>query len=293
MFNALYGVAHAALILGIVGACSGAIWFGWVLWYNHTVRTEPGPGRRRRRLRWRLPIALLLAAALLIGFGSYLGQTRVSVTTVGALFNQGRTEDQAGLRTEAEIYKTTVATTVYFKLLPGGTPSSNLINKVTKYLTEETTDVDVEVGVYGLVNLAAAQASPAVINQSARSITVNLPKPTEETYIYSVGGVRITQGPLRALATAVEAAVASIVGRPIVSTDISGQLAAAQKSLARSANQAEVYGCGSIEMARQLAGLFASLPQYRGWSVGVDLGGLQPESASVCSKLQKQLAWSG
>jgi len=58
------------------------------------------------------------------------------------------------------------------------------------------------------------------------------------------------------------------------------------------ANPLEIFGCGKNEMEQQLAGIFSSLPQYRGWLVDVQFPGMQNVPESQCQALQTQLIHS-
>ena len=118
----LYGAAHALLIGSIVAGSVAVLWLVVRAGQNYRISTNRLYASRHRRARLLISApSFVLAAALLLGAAGWLiGQTRVSTTTVGALADEGRTSNQAGLRTEAEVYQTTVTTTVYYRL-PGKT----------------------------------------------------------------------------------------------------------------------------------------------------------------------------
>ena len=228
---------------------------------------------------------------LLGGLTWFIGQTRVSRTTVGAIVDQGRTLNEAGLRTESEVFRTTVNTIVYYRL-PFDSPVVNWLNQTGKYLVHEKKDVDVQVAEYGYINFATARSATATIDRGSRTITVQLPTPTARTYIYSVGQVRLSEGPLNAIGTMLRAPFAAILGKPVVSVNISGELQAAQSAVGKTASPFEIFGCGKNEIEQQLAGIFGSLPQYRGWSVVVQFSGMRSVPEGQCQALQGRLVGS-
>jgi hypothetical protein len=234
---------------------------------------------------------VLVVALLLGGLTWFIGQTRVSRTTVGAIIDQGRTRNEAGLRTEAEVFHTTVSTIVYYRL-PVDAPVVNWLNQSAKYLVHEKKDVDVQVAKYGYINFATARSATATIDRSSRTITVELPTPTVRTYINSVGDVKFSEGPLNAIGTMMKAPFASILGKPVVSVNISGELQAAQSAVSGRGNAVEIFGCGKNEIEQQLAGIFGSLPQYRGWPVVVQFSGMRTVPEGRCQALQNQLVQS-
>jgi hypothetical protein len=235
-----------------------------------------------------VPSLVLAIALLLSGLSWFIGETRVSRTTVGAIVDQGRTLNEAGLRTEAEVFRTTVSTIVYYKL-PGDSPVISWLNQAAKDLLYEKEDADIQVAEYGYINFETARSAPATIDPDSRTITVELPTPVVRTYIYSVGDVKFSEGPLNAIGTAMKAAFAAILHKPIVSMDISGELQTAQRSIVKRASQNEIFGCGKNEIEQQLAGIFGSLPQYRGWAVAVQFPGMRSIPESRCHVLQNRL----
>jgi len=289
----LYDAAHAVMIGSIVSGFIAVLWLVFRAYHNHRISTSQLYASRHRRARLLVSApALVLAVALLLGgLTWFIGQTRVSKTTVGHLVDQGRTTNEAGLRTEAEIFRTTVSTTVYYRL-PGNSPVANWLNQIGRYLLHENEDVDVQVAEYGYTDFATARSAAATIDQNSRTITVELPTPTVRTYIYSVSGVRFSEGPLNALGTAVKAAVAAILHKPIVSLNISDELQAAETNITRHANPVEIFGCGKNDIEQQLAGIFGSLPQYRGWLVVVQFPGTRSVPDSRFQALQNQLVHS-
>jgi hypothetical protein len=289
----LYDAARAVITGSIVSGIIAVLWLVFRAYHNHRISTSQVYASRHRRARLLVSApAFVLVVALLLGCLTwFIGQTRVSKTTVGDLVDQGRTTNEAGLRTEAEVFRTTVSTTVYYRL-PGNSPVANWLNQIGRYLLHENEDVDVQVAEYGYIDFATARSAAATIDQNSRTITVELPTPTVRTYIYSVSGVRFSEGPLNALGTAVKAAVAAILHQPIVSLNISGELQAAETNITRNANPAEIFGCGKNDIEQQLAGIFGSLPQYRGWLVVVQFPGTRSIPDSRCQALQNQLVHS-
>lgn len=289
----LYGAAHALMIGSIVAGAVAVLWLVSRAFHNYRISTDPlyASHHRRARLLISAPSLVLVAALLFGGLTWFFGQTRVSKTTVGTIVDQGRTRDEAGLRTEAEVFRTTVSTIVYYRL-PGDSPVINWLNQTAKYLLHEKKDVDVQVAEYGYIDFATARSATATIDRGNRTITVDLPTPTVRTYIYSVGQVTFSEGPLNALGTTLKAEFAAILGKPIVSVDISSELQAAQRTIGGRVNPAEIFGCGKNEIEQQLAGIFGSLPQYRGWPVVVQFSGMRSVPEDRCRALQNRLVHS-
>jgi hypothetical protein len=289
----IYDAAHAFFIASVLVGILAVIWLAFRAYQNYRISTDQPYADRHRRARLLVSVpSVVLVIALFFGcIAWFIGQTRVSKTTVGALVDQGRTSGQAGLRTEAEVYKTTVNTTVYYRL-PGDSSAANFLNKIGQYLLHQDDAVGVQVAEYGYIDFATARSATAAIDKGSHTITVDLPTPTTKTYIYSVGAVKFTEGPLSALGTAIESEFAALLNKPIVSVDISSQLQAAENSVSKNANPAEIFGCGKNEMEQQLAGIFGSLPQYRNWAVVVNFPGVQSVPQSTCQALQNQLVAS-
>jgi len=274
-----YGAAHALMIGSIAAATVAVLWLVFRAAY---ARRHP-----KARLLVSVPSLVLVVAMLLGGLAWFIGQTRISRTTVGALVDQGRTVNQAGLQTEAEVFHITVSTVVYFRL-PGDSSVISVLNQAAKYLIYEKEAVDVQVAEYGYINFATARSATATIDRGSRTIMVELPTPAVKTYIYSVGNVSISEGPLNTIATMVKAAYAAIAHRPVMSTDISGELQAARSAIGGRVNPVEIFGCGKNEMEQQLAGIFSSLPQYRGWAVVAQFSGMRSAPESLCQALQNR-----
>jgi hypothetical protein len=291
--SVVYGAAHVLWIGSIVAAAIAAGWLILRVWRNYRIWPDQAFARRRRaRLLFSVP-SLVLVAAIVVGSAAwFIGLTRVTTTTVGSLLDQGRTSNQAGLRTEAEVYQTTVTTTVYYRL-PGNSPVTDFVNQIGQYLLHQDQSVGVQVAEYGLVDFATARSATATVDAGRHTITVALPTPTAQTYIYSVGSVKFAEGPLNAIGTAVRATFAALLHEPLVSVNVSSELTAAQNAVAKAANPAEIYGCGKNEMEQQLAGIFGTVPQYRGWTVSVQFPGMRTVPESQCQALAARLVRSG
>jgi len=289
----LYGAAHALMVGSIVAGVVAVLWLVFRACHNYFIWSNQLYASRHRRARLLVsaPSFVLVVALFFAGLTWFIGQTRVSRTTVGAIADQGRTLNEAGLRTEAEVFGTTVSTIVYYRL-PVDSPVVNWLNQTAKYLVHEKKDVDVQVAEYGYINFTAARSATATIDRGSRTITVELPTPTVRTYIYSVGTVRFSEGPLNAIGTMVKAPFAAILGKPIVSVNISGELQAAQHAIDRRGNPVEIFGCGKNEIEQQLTGIFGSLPQYRGWPVVVQFPGMRSVPEGRCQALQNQFVHS-
>ena len=292
MFD-LYGAAHALMVGSMVAGIVAVLWLVFRACHNYFISSNQlyASRHRRARLLVSVPSFVLVVALFLGGLTWFIGQTRVSKTTVGAIVDQGRTVNEAGLRTEAEVFGTTVSTIVYYRL-PVDSPVVNWLNQTAKYLVHGKKDVDVQVAEYGYINFATARSATATIDRGSRAITVELPTPAVRTYIYSVGAVRFSEGPLNAIGTMVKAPFAAILGKPIASVNISGELQAAQRAIDGRANPVEIFGCGKNEIEQQLAGIFGSLPEYRGWPVVVQFSGMRSVPQGRCQALQNQLVHS-
>lgn len=286
----LYGAAHALMIGSIAAGAVAVLWLVFRAYHNCRMSANQVNARRHRRARLLVsaPSLVLVVALLLDGLTWFIGQTRISRTTVGALVDQGRTLNQAGLRTEAEVFHISVSTMVYYRL-PGDSPVINMLDQAAKSLIYEKETVDVRVAEYGYIDFATARSATATIDPDSRTITVELPTPAVRTFIYSVGKVSLSEGPLNAIGTMVKAAFAAILHKPIASTDISGELQAARRAVAGRNNPVEIFGCRRNEMEQQLAGMFDSLPQYRGWSVVAQYSGMRAVPESRCQALQNRL----
>lgn len=286
----LYGPAHTLMVGSIAAGSAAVLWLVYRGYRNVRMSANQAYARRHRRARLLLsaPSLVLVAALLLGGLSWFIGQTRISRTTVGALADQGRTLNQAGLRTEAEVYHTTVSTEVYYRL-PGDSPFVKTLDQAAKSLIYEKVTVNAQVAEYGYISFASARSAAATIDPNNRTITVELPTPTVRTYIYSVGAVSVSDGPINAIGMMVKAMFAAIFHKPITSIDISGELATARNTVAGKTNPAEIFGCGRYEMEQQLAGIFSSLPQYRGWSVVAQYSGMRTVPDSQCQALQNRL----
>jgi hypothetical protein len=289
----VYGAAHVLWIGSIVAAAIAAGWLGLRAWRNYWIwPDQPFARRRRARLLLSVPSFVLVAAILVGSVAWFIGLTRVTTTTVGSLLDQGRTSGQAGLRTEAEVYQTTVTTTVYYRL-PGSSPVTDFVNQIGQYLLHQNQSVGVQVAEYGIIDFATARSATATADASKHTITVDLPTPTAQTYIYSVGSVTFAEGPLNAIGTAVRATFAALLHEPLVSVNVASELTAAQNAVAKAADPAEIYGCGKNEMEQQLAGIFGTVPQYRGWNVVVQFPGMRTVPESQCQALQSRFVHSG
>jgi hypothetical protein len=289
----LYSAARALMIGSVVAGALAVLWLVFRAYYNYRISADQLYASRHRRARLLIsaPSCVLVIALLFGSFAWFIGQTRVSRTTVGAIADQGRTSNEAGLRTEAEVYRTTVSTTVYYRL-PGDSSAANFINQLAKNLVHENENVDVQVAEYGYLDFATARSATATIDRGSHTITVGLPAPAVKTYVYSVGDVSFSEGPLNALGTAVKAVFAAILHQPIVSVNISGELQDAENTVSKKADSAEIFGCGKNEMEQQLAGIFGSLPQYHNWNVIVQFPGMRSVPESRCQALQAQLVHS-
>jgi len=283
MLTALYAVASWAVYV------AGALALIAVLAIIFRLRKQP------RKPILGPSIALVIAGALCIGMFAFL-RTRVQQIRLDSIRQIGLETKHAGLRTNALIYRTQVSIPVTFSLLPSFFPGSGIVDKISGFLVHHTTTTDAQVAVYGLIDLATVDSKVATVDRRARTITLSLPSPTVDkntTYIWSVGGVQEHEGPLNAIAHSITGPIDSLLGRPVVSVDVTAVLAKAEaKALVRAQHSRALDSCGKQEIVQQLTSAFNLTPAYRGYTVKVSWP--TPAAANVsCTDLQDQLSRSG
>ena len=242
------------------------------------------------------PVSVMLAAgAICVGMFVFLG-TRTEQVRLDSIKQLGLETHHGGLRPEALIYGIQVSVPVTLRVLPPGTPLSSVINKISASLVYTTTTVHPEVAVYGLIDFATVESESATVNRQARSIVLSLPNPTisqNTTYIVSVNGVQVREGPLNAVVQSLTGLFDSLVHRPVMS--FSGQPALAKAkadALIRAQHSRVLDSCGKEEIARQLAGIFHLTPEYRDYTLKV-IWPTPPAAGVNCAALQSQLARNG
>lgn len=254
-------------------------------------------------LTWRLlrgrdkrilgPVSMLVAASVICaGTFAFLG-TSVEQVRLGSIKQLGLEAHHAGLRTNALVYGLQESVPVTLRVLPPGLPFSNAINNASAYLVHTITTVRSEAAVYGLINFAAVKAESATVNRQARTIVLSLPNPTvspDTTYIVSVDGVQVRQGPLNAVAQNMTGLFNSLFNRPVMSFNAQPALAKAKAdALIRARRSRALDSCGKEEIAQQLTRVFHMTPEYRGYALKV-IWPTPPAAGMNCTALQKQLA---
>jgi hypothetical protein len=255
-------------------------------------------GRLVKRPRKQIlgPTSMLVTAgAICVGMFLFLG-TRVVQVRLDSIRQLGLETHHAGLRTDALIFDTQVSVPVALRPLPPGTPLSSVIDKISAYLVNTTTTVRPKVAVYGLIDFATVEATSATVNRQARIIVLSLPNPTiskDTTYIVSVNGIQVREGPLNAVAQSLTGLFDSLFHRPVMSFSAQPALAKAKAdALIRAQHSRVLDSCGKEEIARQLADLFHLTPQYQGYTVKV-IWPMPPAVGVNCAALQGQLARNG
>ena len=92
MFD-LYGAAHALMVGSMVAGVVAVLWLVFRACHNYFISSNQLYASRHRRARLLVsaPSFVLVVALFFGGLTWFIGQTRVSRTTVGAVVDQGRT----------------------------------------------------------------------------------------------------------------------------------------------------------------------------------------------------------
>jgi hypothetical protein len=256
MLSAVYAVAHWAEYV------SGAV----ALLALAAIAT-----RLRKRPRGLIlgPLCVLVSAAVICAGAFVLSGTRVQQVSLNSIEQVGLETHHAGLRTNALIYEVQASTSVTLRMLP---PSGSLINVVAA-LAQETTTVEAKVAVYGLIDFTTLTSRNATVDRQARTVTVSLPDPEigpDTTYIASVSGVQVREGPLYAMAKGLAGVFDSLLHRPVVSVSAQPALAKAETAALAQARQSQVLeACGRQEITQQLTHIFQLTPQYQDYRLSV------------------------
>ncbi len=215
---------------------------------------------------------LVVAGAIYAATFAFLG-TRVEQIRLDSIQQVGLETHHAGLRTNALMYDTQASVKDTSWELPPGFPASSIINKISGYLVYRTTTVHAQVAVYGLISSATLDAETATVNRQARTIVLPLPDPViskNTTYIASVNGIQVREGPLNAVAQNLAALINSLLGRPVMSFSAQPALAKTEAAALTKAQHSVVLdSCGKEEIAQQLARIFQLVPEYRDYAVKV------------------------
>ena len=246
-------------------------------------------GRHKRILG---PITgVVVAGAICAGMFVFLG-TAVQQVRLDSIKQLGLEAHHAGLRTNALVYDLQESVPVTLRVLPPGVPLSNVINSTSAYLVHTTTTVHPKAAVYGMIDFAAVKSESATVDRQARTIVVSLPNPAvsqDTTYLVSVDGVQVREGPLTAVAHNLTGLVSSIFNRPVMSFNAQPALAQARAdALSRAQHSRALDSCGKEEITQQLARIFQMTPEYRGYALKVTWP-TPPATGVNCAALQKQL----
>lgn len=247
---------------------------------------------RRADKRVLGPVSMLVAAGVICaGTLVFLG-TAVEQVRLDGIKQLGLETHHAGLRTNAVVYDLQESVPVALRVLPPGAPLSKVINNTSAYLVHETTTVHPKAAVYGLIDFAALKSASVTVNRQARTIAVSLPNPTisqDTTYLVSVDGVQVREGPLTAAAHNLTGLVSSLFNRPVMSFSAQPALAKARAAaLARAQHSRALDSCGKAEIAQQLTRLFQLTPEFRGYALKV-IWPTPPAAGMNCTALQQQL----
>jgi hypothetical protein len=239
------------------------------------------------------PVSMLVAAgAICAGTFVFLG-TAVEQVRLDNIKQLGLEAHHTGLRTNALVYDIQESVPVTLRVLPPGTPFSKVINNTSAYLVHRTTTVRPKAAVYGLIDFAAVKSGSATVNRQDRTIVLSLPNPTisrNTTYIVSVDGVQVREGPLNAVAQSLTGLLDSLFNRPVMSFNAQPALAKARvDALLRAQHSRALDSCGKEEIAQQLTRIFHLTPEYRGYAVKV-IWPTPPAVGVNCTALQQQLA---
>ncbi len=231
--------------------------------------------RLRKRPRGLIlgPLCVLVSAAIMCAGAFVFSGTRVQQVSLNGIKQLGLETHHAGLRTNALIYEVQASTSVTLRLLPPTSGLSDALDHVIASLVQETTTVEAKVAVYGLIDFAALTSRSATVNRQTRTITVSLPNPEigpDTTYIASVSGVQVREGPLYALAKGLAGVLDSLLRRPVVSLSAQPALAKAETvALAQARQSPALEACGRQEITQQLTHIFQLTPQYKDYRLSV------------------------
>jgi hypothetical protein len=240
--------------------------------------------RRRPRGLILAPLCVLVSAAVICAGAFVFSGTRVQQVSLNSIKQVGLETHHAGLRTNALIYQVQASTTVTLRPLPAASSLAGTVDRVIASLVQQTTTVEAKVAVYGLINFAALTSSSATVNRQTRTITVSLPNleiGPDTTYIASVTGIQVREGPLYAVAKGLAGLVDSLLHRPVVSVATQPALTKAEAAAVARARQSKtLQACGRQEITQQLARILQLTPQYQGYRLSVIWPTPEPSSVN-------------
>ncbi len=231
--------------------------------------------RLRKRPRGLIlgPLCVLVSAAVICAGAFVFSGTRVQQVSLNSIKQVGLETHYAGLRTNALIYEVQASTSVTLRLLPTTGALSDGLNHVIASLVQQTTAVDAKVAVYGLINFTTLTSRSATVNLQTRTVTVSLPNleiGPDTTYVASVSGVQVREGPLYAMAKGLAGVFDSLLHRPVVSFSAEPALTKAETvALAQARQSQALEACGRQEIIQQLTRIFQLTPQYKAYRLSV------------------------
>jgi hypothetical protein len=252
-----------------------AQWAGYVSGAVVLLALAAIAARLRRRPRGLIlgPLCVLVCAAVIFAGAFLFSGTQVQQVSLNSIKQVGLETHHAGLRTNALIYQVRASSSVTLRLLPATSSLAGTVDRVIASLVQQTTTVEAKVAVYGLIDFAALTSSSATVNRQARTITVSLPNPEigpDTTYIASITGIQVREGPLYAVAKGLAGLVDSLLHRPVVSVAIQPALTKAEAAaLAQARHSKTLEACGRQEITQQLTRIFQLTPQYQGYRLSV------------------------
>ena len=231
--------------------------------------------RMRRQPRGPIlgPLCVLVSAAVICAGTFAFSGTRVQQISLNSIKQVGLETHHAGLRTNALIYEIQASASVSLRPFPATSGLGESLDHVIGSLVQETTTVEAKVAVYGLINFATLTSRSAIVDQQTRTITVSLPNPEigpDTTYIASVSGIQVREGPLYAMAKGLLGILDSLFHRPVVSVSTQPALTKAETvALAQARRSQTLEACGRQEIAQQLYRIFQLTPQYQDYRLSI------------------------
>jgi uncharacterized membrane protein len=229
--------------------------------------------RRRPRGLILAPLCILMCAAVICAGAFVFSSSRVQQVSLNSIKLVGLETHRTGLRTNAVIYRVQATASATVRVLPATGGLSGTLSNLIASLVQETTTVDADVAVYGLINFATLTSRTATVDRQARTITVSLPNPEigpDTTYIASINEIQVREGPLYAVVKGLAGMIDSLLHRPAVSLSAQPALTRAETAaLAQARQSTALEACGRQEIIQQLARILELMPQYDGYSLSV------------------------
>jgi hypothetical protein len=138
------------------GAYTAAQWAEYVSGAVVLLAVAAIATRLRRRPRGLIlgPLFVLVSAAVICAGAFVFSGTREQQVSLNSIRQVGLQTHGAGLRTNAVLYQVQASTSVNLRLVPPAGALSDSLNHVIASLVQQTTTVEANVAVYGLINFA-------------------------------------------------------------------------------------------------------------------------------------------